>query len=133
VRTGKPVCTRLLNYRKDGTPFWNLLTMTPIKDEAGRVVKFVGVQVDVTSKTEGVRSVRDARGVPVLINYDDRLKENVAKPIVDDVLHAVQRDEGREPQRLSRGSVGAAAAPLPRVALDLATTVERIQSVSGAA
>lgn len=31
--------------KKDGTPFWNLLTMTPIKDEMGRVIKFVGVQV----------------------------------------------------------------------------------------
>ena len=57
--------------RKDGTPFWNLLTVTPIKDEAGRVIKFVGVQVDVTNRTEG-RAVTDARGVPVLVHYDAR-------------------------------------------------------------
>lgn len=135
VRQGIPVCTRLLNYRRDGTPFWNLLTMTPIKDESGRVVKFVGVQVDVTSKTEGIRSIKDHKGVPVLINYDDRLKENVAKPIVDDVLQAVQREDGKEPQRLSRGAGGGGASGprgMPRVALDLATTVERIQSVGGA-
>lgn len=124
VQTGTPVCTRLLNYKKDGTPFWNLLTMTPIKDESGRVVKFVGVQVDVTSKTEG-RAVNDKDGVPVLIHYDGRLKENVAKPMVDDVLHAVQQDAGQRPVRLSRGSPSRA---MPRVALDLATTVERIQS-----
>ena len=125
VRKGVPVCTRLLNYKKDGTPFWNLLTMTPIKDGAGRVVKFVGVQVDVTSTTEG-HATNDAAGVPVLIHYDDRLKENVAKPAVDDVLRAVQLEDGKDPIRLSRGS-GTKA--LPRVALDLATTVERIQSV----
>ena len=57
-----------------------------------------------------------------------RLKETVAKPIVDDVLMAVQQDDGRTPIRLSRGSPSRS---LPRVALDLATTVERIQSVSG--
>ncbi len=51
----------------------------------------------------------------------------MAKPIVDDVLHAVQQDAGQKPIRLSRGSPSRA---LPRVALDLATTVERIQSVS---
>lgn len=45
--------------------------MTPIKDETGRVVKFVGVQVDVTSKTEGT-AVKDSEGVPVLIHYDGR-------------------------------------------------------------
>jgi phototropin len=103
--------------------------MTPIKDEAGRVVKFVGVQVDVTSTTEG-HAIHDRDGIPVLINYDDRLKENIAKPIVDDVLHAVQRDEGKEPKRLSRTNADGPGSPrsLPRVALDLATTVERIQS-----
>jgi PAS domain S-box-containing protein len=124
VKNGTPVCTRLLNYRKDGTPFWNLLTMTPIKDEIGRVIKFVGVQVDVTNRTEG-RAYTDSQGVPVLVHYDDRLKETVAKPIVDDVLMAVQQDDGKTPVRLSRGSPSRA---LPRVALDLATTVERIQS-----
>jgi PAS domain S-box-containing protein len=128
VKKGQSLCTRLLNYKKNGTPFWNLLTITPIRDETGRVVKFVGVQVDVTSSTEG-RAIKDSAGVPVLINYDDRLKENVAKPIVDDVLHAVQRDEGKSPKRLSRTG-GAPGSPrsFPRVALDLATTVERIQS-----
>jgi PAS domain S-box-containing protein len=134
IRLAKPVTVRLLNYRKDGTPFWNLLTMTPIKDENGRVVKFVGVQVDVTSRTDGkMRSqLVGETNLPMLINYDDRLKENVAKPIVDDVLHAVQREEGREPKRLSRtdGRMDGSISPrsLPRVALDLATTVERIQS-----
>lgn len=28
VRNGTAITTRLLNYRKDGTPFWNMLTMT---------------------------------------------------------------------------------------------------------
>ncbi|KAL4857414.1 Phototropin-1B [Chlorella vulgaris] len=124
VRKGTPCCVRLLNYRKDGTPFWNLLTMTPIKDEHNRVIKFVGVQVDVTNKTEG-RAYNDSAGVPMLVHYDDRLKETVAKPIVDDVLTAVQEADGKSPERLSRSG---AARSLPRVALDLATTVERIQS-----
>lgn len=36
-------CGRLLNYKKDGTPFWNLLTIAPIKDETGKVLKFIGL------------------------------------------------------------------------------------------
>lgn len=49
-----PACcaARLLNYRKDGTPFWNLLTMTPIKTPDGKVSKFVGVQVRVCSQLQ---------------------------------------------------------------------------------
>ena len=79
---------RLLNYRKDGTPFWNLLTMTPIKTPDGKVTKIVGVQVDVTSKTEG-KATTDKGGVPVLVKYDARLRENVAKKIVDEVNRRV--------------------------------------------
>jgi PAS domain S-box-containing protein len=42
VKAGKSFCGRLLNYRKDGTPFWNLLTVTPIRDDNGKVIKFIG-------------------------------------------------------------------------------------------
>lgn len=42
VQNGKSFCGRLLNYRKDGTPFWNLLTVTPIRDDKGQVIKFIG-------------------------------------------------------------------------------------------
>lgn len=45
VKKGEGCSVRLLNYKRDGTPFWNLLTMTPIKTEDGKVSKFVGVQV----------------------------------------------------------------------------------------
>lgn len=42
VKTGRSYCGRLLNYKKDGTPFWNLLTVTPIKNENGEVIKYIG-------------------------------------------------------------------------------------------
>lgn len=42
LHAGNSYCGRLLNYKKDGTPFWNLLTISPIKDENGNVLKFIG-------------------------------------------------------------------------------------------
>ena len=39
VKNGTSCSVRLLNYRKDGSPFWNLLTMTPIKTDDGKVTK----------------------------------------------------------------------------------------------
>lgn len=89
VKYGNACSVRLLNYRKDGTPFWNLLTMTPIKTEDGTVSKFVGVQVDVTSKTEG-KAFADATGVPLLVKYDTRIRQGVAKDINEDVISTVQ-------------------------------------------
>lgn len=43
LRSGTSYCRRLLNYKKDGTPFWNLLTIAPIKDENGKILKFIGL------------------------------------------------------------------------------------------
>jgi PAS domain S-box-containing protein len=38
------------NYRKDGTPFWNDLTIAPVRDGMGNVTHFVGLQNDVTDR-----------------------------------------------------------------------------------
>jgi sigma-B regulation protein RsbU (phosphoserine phosphatase) len=38
----------LKNYRKDGTPFWNELFISPVRDDSGKVTHFIGTQTDVT-------------------------------------------------------------------------------------
>ncbi len=40
----------ILNYRKDGSPFWNSLTITPLLDENGQVTHFVSVQRDINAR-----------------------------------------------------------------------------------
>ena len=50
VREGLPCDVELLNYRKDGTPFWNALSLSPVRDEEGRLTNFIGVQTDVTGR-----------------------------------------------------------------------------------
>src|SRR5438445_5402316 len=39
------------NYRKDGTSFWNELTISPVHDSRGQVTHFVGVLVDMTARS----------------------------------------------------------------------------------
>nr|AML78384.1 putative LOV domain-containing protein [Pseudotaxiphyllum elegans] len=46
---------RLLNYKKNGRPFWNLLTITPIRDAHDRVIMCIGMQAEVSKHTEGFR------------------------------------------------------------------------------
>ena len=48
------VVVEILNYRKDGTPFWNALHLGPIYNAEGRLMYFFGSQWDVTD----VRSAR---------------------------------------------------------------------------
>nr|AML76517.1 putative LOV domain-containing protein [Atropa belladonna] len=85
VKTGKSYCGRLLNYKKNGTPFWNLLTITPIKDDSGKTIKFIGMQVEVSKYTEGIneKALRP-NGLPKsLIRYDARQKEKALGSITE--------------------------------------------------
>ena len=47
VREGRHCTVVLRNYRKDGTLFYNELSVYPVRDENDRVVNFVGVQNDI--------------------------------------------------------------------------------------
>jgi signal transduction histidine kinase len=48
IAAGQSANVELMNYRKDGTPFRNALSVTPIRDASGRVTHYVGIQSDVT-------------------------------------------------------------------------------------
>jgi PAS domain S-box-containing protein len=50
IRAEESVQEELLNYRADGTPFWNEVTVTPVRDRQGEVTHFVGFQQDVTDR-----------------------------------------------------------------------------------
>ncbi|PON41876.1 Phototropin [Trema orientale] len=113
VRNGRSYCGRLLNYKKDGTPFWNLLTVTPIKDDRGNTIKFIGMQVEVSKYTEGVvdKALRP-NGLPKsLIRYDARQREKALDSItevVQTVKHprshtrSVSYDITHKPQELDK-------------------------------
>jgi len=52
LHTGMQCRVVLRNYRKDGTLFWNELTLYPLHDAAGRLTHYVGIQRDVTERKQ---------------------------------------------------------------------------------
>ncbi|WP_240036432.1 EAL domain-containing protein [Halomonas urmiana] len=46
----REVHVTLCNYRKDGTPFWNDLYISPVRDEQGAVTHYVGIQHDISEQ-----------------------------------------------------------------------------------
>lgn len=50
----------ILNYRKDGTPFWNRLSITPVQNDQGRTTHYIGVQSDVTRRRLAEESLHKA-------------------------------------------------------------------------
>lgn len=50
VQKGEPCRQILRNYRKDGSLFWNELSITPVYNQADQLTYFIGIQKDVTSQ-----------------------------------------------------------------------------------
>nr|AML77898.1 putative LOV domain-containing protein [Christella acuminata] len=49
IKAEKACTVRILNYRNDGLPFWNLLHVAPIRDHTAKIAYFVGVQWELGS------------------------------------------------------------------------------------
>ena len=60
LKAGRDVQTTLRNYRKDGTPFWNELYVSAVRDASDELVYFMGVQNDVTRRVEQERNLKKA-------------------------------------------------------------------------
>ena len=72
IRSGQESCETVLNYRRDGIPFMNLLLTAPLYDNRGSVRYFIGAQVDVSGLIE------DGRGLDSFAQYlaDSRPNRN---------------------------------------------------------
>jgi diguanylate cyclase (GGDEF)-like protein/PAS domain S-box-containing protein len=59
MRDGEYCLATLRNYRKDGSMFWNELSISPIFDMQGIVTHFIGIQKDVTARVLIQQQLRD--------------------------------------------------------------------------
>ena len=57
VKAGQESCETVLNYRRDGSPFMNLLLTAPLYDNRGSVRYFIGAQIDVSGLIEDGRGL----------------------------------------------------------------------------
>ncbi|WP_299310473.1 EAL domain-containing protein [uncultured Halomonas sp.] len=84
VADQREVEATLINYRKDGTPFWNRLSISPVFDAAGRCSHFIGIQQDITEQRQQAERLRYQAshdlltGLPNRGAFDDRLAEAFA-------------------------------------------------------
>ncbi|MGY4879652.1 PAS domain S-box protein [Vreelandella aquamarina] len=57
LKEGRPSREVLRNYRKDGSAFWNELSITPVYDEDDKLMYYIGVQKDVTERVEAQQAL----------------------------------------------------------------------------
>lgn len=61
VAAEEDVALDILNYRKDGTSFWNALFVSPVRDVDGTVIYFFASQLDFTTIKSKERELAEAR------------------------------------------------------------------------
>ncbi|MXR41407.1 PAS domain-containing protein [Halobaculum sp. WSA2] len=81
--------TVLRNYTRDGTEFWNQISISPILDEHGEVSHFVGFQMDVTERKRAQQELLAER------ESLDRVLDRV-NGLVSDITSALVRAESRD-------------------------------------
>ena len=68
IKRGSASHVKLLNYRKNGTTFWNELVITPVHDDEGNLTHFVAVQFDMTGHQKVENKLSRARDVAEAAN-----------------------------------------------------------------
>jgi PAS domain S-box-containing protein len=63
IEDGDDIDIDLLNYRKDGTTFWNALYMSPVRDKNGIIRFFFASQLDVTDRIEAQNVINQQKDV----------------------------------------------------------------------
>ncbi|RAW46989.1 hybrid sensor histidine kinase/response regulator [Halorubrum sp. 48-1-W] len=88
IDAGEPESVELLNYRKDGTAFWNRVSIAPIREAAADpVIGWVGFQEDITAFKEREEALRRQNErldeFAGIVSHDLRSPLNVARGRVD--------------------------------------------------
>lgn len=61
VEAARGCAVEILNYKKDGEPFWNELTVSPIFDDRGELIRFIGVQNDISDRRKLQHQLAEAQ------------------------------------------------------------------------
>ena len=101
----REVVLELINYSKDGTPFWNQLMVSPIHDDEGNLLYFFGSQLDISRRREA-QELEDAEH-RLLREVDHRAKNALA--LVQGIVRLSRSDDAKVYARSVQGRVDALA------------------------
>jgi PAS domain S-box-containing protein len=69
------------NYRKDGSCFWNELSLSPIRNRQGELTHFVGIQMDVTERVEFESALRESEKLAAVGRLASSIAHEINNPL----------------------------------------------------
>ena len=135
IAAGREAYVTLLNYRADGTPFWNELAIAPERDDAGTVVRWLGTQRDVTDRMRVSARLHELAYFDTLTGLanraalHDELRSAMHRARVHETEIALLQIDLDDFRRVNDGWGHQAGDALLRVAADRLRSVVRPQDV----
>ncbi|MES2832713.1 MAG: histidine kinase famiy protein [Pseudomonadota bacterium] len=108
VAERREITIELLNYRKDGSSFWNALFISPVYDTQKNVVYFIASQLDISRRKEAEDALGQAQKMEALGQLTGGIAHdfnNLLQVITGylDILDIHADASTIDPQRISRG------------------------------
>jgi PAS domain S-box-containing protein len=101
----REITIEILNYHRDGRPFWNQLLISPVLDDDGDICFFFASQIDVTAR----RAAQDLEAAEhvLLKEVDHRAKNALA--LVQSIVRLTRTEDAAAYSRVVQGRVDALA------------------------
>lgn len=85
-----------INYRKDGSEFWNEWHIEPIKDESGNLTHYIAIQHDITERKKSEQAIEQKNGAlkEILEQIElekKRIKEGVVMNVEQVLIPALKK------------------------------------------
>lgn len=81
VEANQEISVELINYRKDGTTFWNALLISPVYNDAGDLTYFFASQLDVSRRRDAEEGLRQAQKMEALGQLTGGIAHDFQQPV----------------------------------------------------
>ncbi len=97
LRQRRQTVAIIRNHRKDGSSFWNELTLSPIRNRDGELTHFVGIQMDVTERVELESALRQSEKLAAVGRLASSISHEINNPL-EAVMNLLYLAEQTAPQ-----------------------------------
>ncbi|WP_282607725.1 ATP-binding protein [Pelagibius sp. Alg239-R121] len=108
LKSGVASTVLLLNYRKDGSRFWNRFQLSPVNDDAGKLCAYLGMQVDITEEIDRIGMENERQKLETLGRVAGGVAHELNNALQPILLYAelLADEDARNPAMLNQCSKG---------------------------